>query len=464
MSLNYVQDMTEGNEVRHLIQFSVPMLIGNVFQQAYNIINSIVVGKFIGASALAAVGATGSLNFLSFSVCLGLSIGISIIIAQYFGAKKEEDVKRAIANSVYVIAVSAIIMSILTSVFARQILVLLDTPAEILDQATSYLRITAGGMLAVAAYNAIAAILRALGDSTTPLFFLIVSCIINVGLDLLFVLKLGFGVSGTAVAMVISQGLAALGCIIFALKNNPYFNLKIEHMKIDWTIIVKCIKIGIPVALQNSMIALSLVALQRVVNGFGEVAVAAFTATSRIEQLIQQPFNSLGAAMATFAGQNMGAKKLERVRRGYHKSIIIVAVFSILAFVAAQLGGHAIMRLFVDEVPVIDLGAKAIKITSCMYFALGMIYITRGLLNGTGDAFYSMINGLVEVVGRVGFSTVLALIPAVGVWSVWSTTGLTWVITSIASIIRYRQGKWENKSIVGTQDEPGYSVGQASNH
>jgi Na+-driven multidrug efflux pump len=281
---------------------------------------------------------------------------------------------------------------------------------------------------------------------------LIASCIINVGLDLLFVLKLGFGVQGTAVAMVISQGLAALGCILFALNNNPYFNLKIEHMKIDWTIIAKCIKIGIPVALQNSMIALSLVALQRVVNGFGEVAVAAFTATSRIEQLIQQPFNSLGAAMATFAGQNMGANKLERVRRGYHKSILIVAVFSILALVAAQFGGHAIMKMFVDEVPVIDMGAKAIKITSCMYFALGMIYITRGLLNGTGDAFYSMINGLVEVVGRVGFSSVLALIPAIGVWSVWSTTGLTWVITSIASIIRYRQGKWENKSIVTTHD------------
>lgn len=448
MSINYVQDMTSGNEVKLLIRFSLPMLIGNIFQQFYNLIDSIVVGKYIGSNALAAVGATASLNFLTFSVCLGLSIGIGIIISQYFGAKKEEDVKRAIANAVYVIAVSGIIMSILTSFFARPILLIMHTPPEILDDATTFLRIVSGGMIAVAAYNAVASILRALGDSKTPLIFLVLSCAVNVVLDLLFVLKFGFGVAGTAFATVISQGMAALGCIIFAMVNNPYFKLEKEHMKVNWPIIVKCIKVGIPVAIQNSMIAVSLVALQRVANGFGEVAVAAYTATSRIEQLIQQPFNSLGAAMATFAGQNMGANKLERVRKGYHKSILIVAVFSVIALLIAQFGGHAIMKIFVNDEPVIALGAKALKITSCMYFTLGMIYITRGLLNGTGDAFYAMINGMVEVVGRVGFSSVLAMVPAIGVWSIWATTGLTWVITAIASVIRYKQGKWENKSLV----------------
>lgn len=448
MSINFVQDMTEGNEIKHLVKFSMPMLIGNVFQQSYNIINSIIVGRYLGSNELAAVGATGSINFLAFSICMGLSIGISIIIAQYFGAKNYEEVKKAIANSVYVIAASGLIMSILTSAFAHPILKAMNTPPEILEESTKFLRISAGGMLAVAAYNAVAGILRALGDSKTPLFFLIVSSGINVGLDLLFILKFGLGVEGAASATVISQGLAALGCIIFALKNNDYFRLTREHMKISWPIIAKCIKIGIPVALQNSMIAVSLVALQRVANSFGEVTVAAFTATSRIEQLIQQPFNSLGAAIATFSGQNMGAGKLDRVKRGYYKSILIVGIFSTLALLAAQFGGHAIMKMFVDEQPVIELGAKAIKITSLMYFALGMIYITRGLLNGTGDAFYSMINGAVEVVGRVGFSTGLALIPAIGVWSIWATTGLTWVITAAASIIRYKQGRWEQKSLV----------------
>jgi len=448
MSINYVQDMTEGNEVGLLIQFSLPMLLGNVFQQFYNLIDSIVVGRYIGANALAAVGATNSIAFLSFSICLGLSIGVSIVIAQYFGARKDEDVKRAIANAVYIIVISGLFMSILTCSLARPILQAMHTPPEILDDSTKFLRIMSGGMLAVAAYNAIAAILRALGDSKTPLVFLILSCAINVALDLLFVLKLGFGVAGTACATVISQGIAALGCAGFALANNPYFKLRKEHMKIDWPIIVKCVKVGIPVAMQNSMIAISLVVLQRVANGFGEVAVAAYTATSRVEQLVQQPFNSLGAAISTFAGQNIGAGKLSRVKTGYHKSIAIVAGFSLLALLAAQFGGREIMKIFVREEAVIALGATAIRITSCMYFALGMIYITRGLLNGTGDAFYAMVNGFVEVVGRVGFSSTLAMVPAIGVWSIWATTGLTWLITAVASVIRYRQGKWKEKSLV----------------
>ncbi|WP_160676339.1 MATE family efflux transporter [Clostridium sp. C8-1-8] len=448
MAAKYVQDMTEGNEVSLLIKFSLPMLVGNIFQQFYNLIDSIIVGKFIGANALAAVGATGSLSFLFFSICLGLSIGIGIIIAQYFGAKKDSQVKRTIANGIYVIGISGLVMSIIAAVFARPILQLVQTPPEILDDAVTFLRIVSGGMIAVAAYNAIAAILRALGDSKTPLVFLVISCVINVVLDLIFVLKFGFGVAGTAYATVFSQASAAVGCVIFALLKNPYFKLKKEHLKVNWPIVNKCIRIGLPVAAQNSMIALSLVALQRVVNGFGETAVAAFTATSRIEQLIQQPFNSLGAALSTFSGQNMGANKLERVKKGYRKSILIVAGFSLIALLAAQLGGRAIMEVFVKDEAVIELGAKAIKLTSLMYFPLGMIHITRGLLNGTGDAFYAMINGMVEVIGRVGFSSGLAVFPVFGVWSVWITTGLTWFITAIASVIRYRQGKWKEKSLV----------------
>lgn len=448
MSVKYVHDMTKGNEVSHIIKFTLPMLLGNVFQQFYNLIDSIVVGKYVGANALASVGACGSLNFLFFSVCMGLSIGIGIIISQYFGAMKEERIKRAIANGIYVIGGAGIIMSILAVMFARPVLQLMNTPQEILNDSVSFFRIVSGGMIAVAAYNAIAAILRALGDSRTPLFFLVISCVINIVLDLIFVLKFGFGVSGTACATVISQGCAAIGCAVFAWLKNPYFKLKKEHWKISHGIIDKCIKIGIPVAAQNSMIAVSLVALQSVVNGFGETAVAAYTATSRVEQIIQQPFNSLGAAMSTFAGQNMGAKKLDRVKSGYHKSILIVIGFSLLALLVAQFGGRAIMKVFVEDEAVISLGATAIKITSCAYFPLGMIYITRGLLNGTGDAIYSMINGFVEVAGRIGFSTVLAMFPIVGVWCVWITSGLTWTITAVASVIRYRQGKWKKKSLV----------------
>lgn len=447
MSAKYVQDMTEGNEVSLIVKFTLPMLVGNVFQQFYNLIDSIVVGKYVGANALAAVGACGSLNFLFFSVCMGLSVGVGIIISQYFGAKREGQVKRAIANAIYVIGAAGIIMSILAAIFARPALQLMNTPPQILDASVRFFRIVSGGMIAVAAYNAVAAILRALGDSKTPLIFLVVSCVINVVLDLIFVLKFGFGVSGTAFATVISQGFAAVGCAIFSWLKNPYFKLKKEHWKLNRPIIVKCIKIGVPVATQNSMIAVSLVALQSVVNSFGETAVAAYTATSRVEQLVHQPLSSLGAAMSTFSGQNMGARKLDRVKSGYHKSILMVAAFSIFGLLIAQFGGRAIMGIFVKDEAVISLGAKAIKITACAYFPLGMIYLTRGLLNGTGDAFYAMINGFIEVAGRIGFSSGLAMLPFLGVWSVWVTSGLTWTITAVASIIRYKQGKWQTKSL-----------------
>ena len=448
MSSKYVQDMTKGKELSLILKFTLPMLLGNVFQQFYNLVDSIVVGRFVGADALAAVGACGSLNFLFISICIGLAIGIGIIISQYFGAENQEQIKCAITNAIYVIGVAGIIMSILATIFARPILQLMNTPPEIIDDSVKFFRILAGGMIAIAAYNAIASILRALGDSRTPLIFLIVSCIINIGLDLTFVLVFDLGVAGVALATVISQACAAVSCVIFAYSKNPYFQLRKEHWRVNRIIISKCIRIGIPVAMQNSMIAISLVSLQSVVNGFGKTAVAAYTATSRVEQLIQQPYNSLGAAMATFSGQNMGANKLDRVKKGYHKSIIVVAIFSILALLLAQFGGRSIMQIFVKKEEVIKLGAKAIKITSCAYFPLGMIYITRGLLNGTGDAVYSMINGFVEVAGRVGFSSTLAQIPVLGVWSVWMTSGLTWTITAIASVIRYKQGKWRSKSLV----------------
>ncbi|HOA80219.1 MAG TPA: MATE family efflux transporter [Defluviitaleaceae bacterium] len=448
MKARYVIDMTEGNEVSLMIKFSLPMLIGNVFQQLYNMVDSIIVGKFVNANALASIGVTSSIGFLFFSVCLGLSVGVGIVISQYFGAREDKNVKIAIANSIYVIGITSIVISILAFVLARPILELMKTPAVILDDAVVYLKIISAGTLAVGAYNAISCILRALGDSRTPLFFLIVASIINVVLDLIFVLNFGWGVAGAAIATVISQAVAALGCVVFAVRTEYYFRLNKEDLKVNWDIIKECIKVGIPVSIQNSTIAVSLIALQNIVNRFGEVAVASYTTVSRIEQLIQQPFNSLGAAMSTYAAQNMGANKIERIKKGYHKTIIIIVIFSLAAFLGAQFGGATIMRLFVNEEDVIALGAKGIRITSYAYFFLGMIYITRGLLNGAGDTVYAMINGFVEVIGRVGFSSILYILPVFGVMSIWITTGLTWFITAMASIVRYKQGKWKTKSIV----------------
>lgn len=448
MAKQYVQDMTEGNELSLLVRFAVPMLIGNIFQQFYNMVDSMVVGNYVGSGALAAVGATGSLNFLFFSMCMGMSMGIGILLSQYFGAKDDEQVKKTIANSIYITLVVGLTMSILGCVLARPILVLLRTPTEILEDAVIYMRIACAGIIAVAAYNAISALLRALGDSKTPLIFLIVASIINVGLDLLFVIQFHMGVAGVAYATIIAQTVAAIGSILFAVFRNPYFKLEKSQMKPEWKIIKKCVQIGVPVSAQNAMIALSCVALQVVVNGFGANVVAAFTATSRVEQLIQQPYGSIGAAISTFSGQNVGANKMDRVKRGYHKSVWLSLGFSIAMMILVWLCGDFIMRAFVKEEEVIELGKMALKITSTMYFPLGLIYVTRGLLNGAGDAFFAMMNGVLEVIGRVFFPTLLCMIPIVGVWGIWWATGLTWVLTGVVNVWRYRQGKWKTLSIV----------------
>jgi putative MATE family efflux protein len=443
-----IKDMTVGNPVKLLLTFSLPMLIGNIFQQLYTMIDSIIVGNFIGADALAAVGATSSVQFLFFSLCNGMSAGIGIVISQYIGAKDEEYVKRSIANSVYVMLAAAMLMSLLGFFLSRPVLQLLGTPDNIIGSSDMFLKAISIGLLAVAAYNCISAILRSLGDSTTPLIFLTASIVVNIVLDFLFVLVFKWGVFGTAVATLIAQGVAALGSLAFAMIKNPYFKIPKQYLRPNKEIIKRCVRMGLPVALQSSMISISCIVLQSVVNSFGSVVVAAFTVTSRIEQLVQQPYNSLGSAVSTYTGHNIGAGNIDRVQKGYRKSYIIMGIFTFCMLPLAQFCGNPIMHLFVNDAKVIELGTQALKITSLFYFPLGMIYITRGLLNGAGDTVYSFINGIIEITCRIGLSGPLTKIKQIGVWGVWLATALTWLITGTASLIRYLQGKWKDKSVV----------------
>ena len=433
-----------------LLAFSTPMIIGNLFQQLYNIVDSIIVGQFVGADALAAVGATGSVNFLIFSLCFGMAAGVGIVISQYFGAKDEEYVKRAIVNAMYLLLASAAVMFVVGFGFARPFLIALHTPDNILGDAVLYMKVICCGIFTVAVYNGVSSILRALGDSKTPLVFLVISSFLNIALDLIFILTFHWGVFGAGFATVLSEGISGIGCLIWALRKNPYFKFRKDYMRVDTSIIKKCSRLGFPVAIQNAMIAVSCIALQSVVNTFGSTVVAAFTVTSRVEQIVQQPYGSLGTAMSTYAGQNMGAGEIERVRAGYRKSYLIMGAFTLLMLPMAQFFGHQIVQLFVNssETEVIVLGTQALRITSWFYFPLGMIYITRGLLNGAGDAMYSLINGIMEMCGRIGLAKPLTMIGAIGVWGVWLATGLTWLITGLISLFRYLQGKWKEKGVV----------------
>lgn len=448
MAKQYVLDMTKGNETSLLLRFTLPMLVGNIFQQLYNMVDSIIVGRFVGTNALGAVGSVGSINFMFFSLCLGLGSGIGILISQYFGAGKDDYVKKIIANSIYITLGTGALMSICGVFFAGPILRFMNTPAENFADALTYMRIVCGFTVVVAGYNTISAILRALGDAKTPLIFLGVASVLNIGLDLWFVMGFQMGVAGAAWATVISQFFAMLGSILFGYRKNEYLRLEKRHMGCNAEIVKKSFKIGIPVAAQNALIAFSCVALQSVVNRYGTTVMAAYTATNRVEGLVQQPFNSLGLAVSTFAGQNVGASQYDRVRTGVKKSVWLVAAFSVLMIAVMWLFGDHIVKIFIDEPEVVAIGARGLRITSMMYFGLGLIYVMRGMLNGVGDAMFAMMNGVAEVVGRVGFALMFMMIPAVGMWGVWYTNGLTWTLTGLVNVVRVLQGKWVTKAVV----------------
>ena len=444
-----VLDMTRGNPTGLLLRFMIPLVIGNIFQQVYSMVDTMIVGRTLGADALAAVGATGSLNFLFFSLCNGLSNGIGILVSQAFGASQPQTIRRLITNAVYIMVAAALAMGGLGFALARPVLTLLGTPANILDQAVSYMQICCVGILAVSMYNCVAAILRGVGDSRTPLFFLIVASLLNVVLDLVFILNLGLGVAGAALATILSQLLSFVGSLAYAVRHNPLFLLNRSMWRPDFSLMGKCCRIGLPLAAQSSMIALSLVILQSVVNGFGSAVGAAFTATSRIEVLVQQPYNSLFAALSTFTGQNMGAGQLDRVRQGFRKAALIMLSFTAVMLPVIQLFGGDIIGWFVDArdaADVIAYGARGLRITSLFFAPLGLIGVCRGILNGSGDGVYSVISGACEMAGRIIFPRFLTRLPAVGMWGIWLGTALTWVLVALASCIRYCRGAWQGKA------------------
>lgn len=444
----FVKDMTKGNPMQLLIQFSLPLLVGNIFQQLYNMVDSIIVGNFVGANALGAIGTTNSLNFFFFSLVAGLSVGIGIIVAQYFGFGDEEKVKDAIGNSIWIITVCSVIMAIIGFVTARPILVLLDTDPVILNDAVAYLKVVSIGIVCVGFYNGVSGILRALGDSKTPLIFLIVASVLNVILDLIFVLSFGWGVVGAGVATAFSQLISALACIIYAYKSNTYFKLKKKNIKLNGSIIKKSCKLGIPVALQNSLIAFSLIVLQKVVNGYGATFTTAFTVVSRIETLVQQPFMSLGAAVSTYTGQNIGAGLKDRVRKGFNSATLVSSIFSLAVGVVFWIFAPSIASIFGKDADVIRIGANGLRITCCFYIFLGLIYTTRNVLNGAGDAMFSLFTGIVECIGRVGFAYPMTLIPFMGKYGVFYATGLTWFLNGMFSLIRYKCGKWKKIDVI----------------
>ena len=449
----FVKDMTEGEPILLLLEFAVPLLIGNLFQQAYNLTDSIIVGRYVGKVPLGAVGSTASITILIYSLTNGLSHGIGIIVAHYYGAKEDNKVKNTIGNAYYIVPLTALFMGSISFIFGGYFLNLLNTPKDTFPYAVKYLRTISIGFISISFFNILSSILRALGDSKTPLLFLIISCIINIFLDLIFVLKFNLGVVGVGIATAASQFISAFLCFIYANKSNSYFRLESSHFNYNQEIFLKVVKIGIPIALQNSFIAISLIALQRVVNEFGSDLVTAYTIVLRIELFVQYPLMSLGIALANYTGQNLGAGKEERVKLGFIRGLLCSSGFSIFIFLIFQSFAPNIVSIFGNDPSVIKYSVTGLKITCSFYIFLGFIHVTRNLLNGAGDTKFSMINGAIECIGRVCLAKPLTMIPIIGLNGVWLTTGITWLLNGLFGIIRYKQGKWKTISLVNKSNK-----------
>lgn len=441
-------DMTSGSPVRLLLQFSIPILIGNLFQQAYTLADRIIVGRFVGDAAFSAIGATNALSMMFMSMCMGAAIGTGVVVSQFFGAKDEKETAASIANGSYTCLLIAVVMTIIALLTTKPILLLLNTPQSILPDALTYMYIFMGGLLAVAAYCTPFSILRALGDARTPLIFLVVCSLLNIVLDLVFVVGLKSGVAGAAIATVLSEALAAIACIIYAFIKVPQFRQAFRHRAVNKSLMAKTLRVGVPTGLQYALIYVSSIILQRIVNGFGESVIGAFTATTQIELLVQQIFAALGAAIVTHTGQNMGAGKQDRISQGVAAAMKISAAVSAVLLVVFWLFGQPIMGIVVTNVEIISIAAAGIRITSLFFLALGGVQILRYMLNGAGDSMYALMNGVVEVIARVAFAIGLTAIPFIGMWGIWLTTGLTWAVTALFALVRYKHGAWKTKKLV----------------
>ncbi len=449
------QNMTKGNEAKLIIRFALPLLAGNLLQQLYNLADTAIVGKKLGDDALAAVGATAAVTYLFYTLCLGLATGAGIMIAQFFGAGMHQRMRSAVWNSSIVTAVFGILISVLSIFLTEPTLRLMQTDPELMGMSVSYMRISCGGTIAVAAYNWINAVVRALGDSKTPLLFLAIASVLNIGLDLLFVMVLNTGVEGAAIATVISQFVAAISCIVYAFSRMPELKLTREDFRVKGEMIALTLKTGLPIALQSGLISISTSALQRVTNGFGSRPVmAAYTATMRVEQLIQQPFISLNVAMATFSGQNVGAGETKRAERGLRSGLRISSLLAIVIAVIFWLLGGLIIRCFISGAEAVSIGYLALRTTSLFYIPLGSIHVVRGFLNGAGDTGYAMLNGITEVICRIGGAYFMTLVLGIDYRAIWYTNCVTWFVTGLVGWIRYCRGKWRSKAIhVETRDQ-----------
>ncbi len=427
MANNTTKDMTSGSTMKLILGFAVPLLMGMLFQQVYSLVDTIIVGRFLGVSALAAVGATGSINFLIVGFCQGICNGFALPVAQRFGAKDYGGLRKYVGNSAVLAIIFGGAITLITVIACRPILELMQTPSDIIDLSYNYIVVIFAGIPAIMLYNILSAYLRSLGDSVTPVIFLVISAGLNIGLDLLFIVTFKWGVFGAAFATVLSQAVSGILCLILIIKKFDILHLKRDDWKLDWDYTRYLLIMGLPMGLQYSITAIGSVILQSSVNTLGSTAVASMTAGSRISMFVVCPFDALGSTMATFGGQNVGAGRLDRLGRGLRSAVTLGAIYSALILVVLIFFGRDLILLFVNasEVTVIAQAKQFLVTNAAFYLMLALVNIVRFLIQGMGFSGFAVFAGVFEMVARALVG--LVFVPIFGFIAACFASPLAWI-------------------------------------
>ncbi len=449
------KDLTEGPPWKRIIEFAIPMLIGNVAQQLYNTADSIIVGRYVGDSALAAVGSASPILNLLLVLFVGISVGASIMVAQYFGARDREKLSHTIGVCLSLTAIASIVIMIIGPIGARPLLSLLDTPESIIDWCTDYLTIFFIGIAGFAYFNILSGVLRGLGDSISALIFLLISTVLNVVLDIIFVAKFNMGVPGVAIATVIAQGFSAILSIIKLMKSKNSFDLNLEMLKLNKEYSYRLIKLGLPSGLTQAIFSLAMIIVQSLTNSFGEMVIAANVIIMRVDGFAMMPNFSFGSAMTTYAGQNIGARKMDRVEKGTKEGTMIAVGISTTITILLLIFGKYLMGVFTDTKELVDLSVHMMRILAVGYIAMAITQSLSGVMRGAGDTMTPMwISLFTTVLVRVPIAYGIAYLtrseayPTGRPESIFISLLMSWTIGAIITIIFFKKGNWRKKGFI----------------
>lgn len=439
-------DLTQGSISKVITSFTLPLLVGNILLQFYSITDAAIIGQFLGKEALAGVSASFFIYYLLISLMIGIGSGITVIISQYTGAKNRTKVQAAFTSFILFLPLAGLIISSLGIWFAEPLFKLIKTPEAVLEPATTYFKVYMIGAFIFLMFNSFLSILRGLGDSKAPMWFILISTILNIGFDLLFIITFKWGVAGAAWATLLAQTLTLILIILYVHHHQPYLSLKWKDLKFNPKIFFQGLKIGIPTSIQQSTMALGLTAMLSIVNGFGSDALTAFGAAGKIESLISQIILTLSSATATFCGQNIGAGKEDRLQKGIVFGRRINFVFSLIMFIAIIFFRDSMMRIFISDPLVINIGSSYLLIISFFMVFNGGMNLLNGVMRGGGDTLFAMLISLFSLwIIRIPLAEYIS--SKIGVDGIWWATGISFFLGYLATLLYFHTGRWKNKAV-----------------